>query len=139
MEKALGEPVHKRLLVIGEPIGIGGVDGWEIHIAHFVSLAVGGHSAVGVVDFVQKQVILHTEFGVRAQKLTLELELDNRNRLVDFRPVEHVVLRQVDAFGVFRDKAGARVVRVGFERKDGQRAHIYAVAVLKAGEIAVFR
>ena len=90
------ETVHDLLLLGGERVGVGGVDGGEVAGAHRAVLPVDVADAELRVDVLEEQTVVHLPVGMAEDGLALELEQDHRDGLLGG---VHAVVRRVGAVG----------------------------------------
>ena len=129
------QAVHHLALQRRERIGIGRVNRREMAAAQRIRLALDVHRAGLEVDAVQQAPSLHVVLGMAREQLALELELQNRRRLVHARQL-HLVLVHVLAV-VLRAELGARIVGIAAHGQRSERAQRDAVANLERLQIAV--
>ena len=137
MQERRAERLHKRLLLLCQPERVGGIDSREVFVPELIFFALDQHRALFVIDAVEHYMIVHQKFGVPFYYLCLELELYYRYGLVHLCPEGAVVLRQAYMVRVAQAEAFAWVRTVCLHCKDGQRTHVYAVAVFYTVEICV--
>ena len=105
------------------------VDRREVQILHRVFLPSTHTVPFFDIDLVQQKPLIHPELRVTHDHLSLQLELDHRNRLVHFL-IQHGVTHIVLILPVIQLKAGAGILVVSAHGKSGERHQIDAVSVL---------
>ena len=127
----------QHLLLSGrEGVGVGRVDGREIRVPQGVLRSADGHDAAREIHLVQQHAVVHAVLGVELRGLALDLELDDGHGLVHLGDDLVVVGVGLVAGAGLGHEAGAGVVCVGLEGKEGQGPHVDAVAALH--EVVVF-
>jgi len=103
--------VHDLALALGQLVGVLRVEGGEVAGAHRVLDAVDRDHAAGGVHVLEEQPVVHLPVGVAEDHLALELEEDDRDRLLD--------------------RVHAVVLAVGLLGEHGELAQAHAVGVLE--------
>ena len=130
--------VHQVRLRLGERVRIGRQDGRKMRVGKRVRLAVCERDrAVLVIDAVQHRAVIHAVFRIARDDLPLQLEQDDRHRLVHLGDQLRIVVRRVA--DVARQKARAGIVGVRLHGKREQRRKRDAVAVLERVDVAVLQ
>ena len=129
--------VHEVLLLLGQHIRIGGQHGREPLVGKLVLDAVDDHRSALIVHAVQHAAMLHVIVGVLFDDLPLQLEQDDRHRLVHLG--DHLGIVVVRVADLAREELRAGIVAVCFERELQKRRERNAVAVLDRVDVAVFQ
>ena len=79
-----GELKALHQLLLGKGEGIGGLrgDGGEVAVVHGVLHPLDGHRPAAKVDFIQEKAVFHLVLRVGQDGLSLQLQLDDGDRLV---------------------------------------------------------
>ena len=135
LRKLQRQPVHHLALKRRQRIRIRRVDRREAAGAQRVSPALDLDRLSVKVDAMQEPALIHAVFRVTAVELTLQLEHQNRRRLVHAGELHLVILKRLAV--VARMELLAGIVAVAGHSQRGERAQGYAVAYLQRFQIAV--
>ena len=135
--EGVGDAFYDLALLDTEPVGVGGVDGGEMALAHTVVLATDGAYALRVVDLVEQQAVVHLVLGVAAYDVGLELELQHAHRLVHLGDEAACLVTAGDILLELGAKLLTGVVLIDLHGKDSQMQEVDAIAVLEHREVAI--
>ena len=96
---------NKLIFARSQLIRIPGIDRRKVGVLQGIILAVDLDGSLLVVDFLQQSPPLHLVFGMALDHLSLDLELDHRNRLVHLGHQQYIALRNTQIlhhFGLVR-------------------------------------
>ena len=132
------QALHHFLFLLGQRIRILRVNGREIHIQHRVFLSIQGNGSFLIIDPVEQRPVLHMKSLLPLDNLSLHLELDHGDCLMD--PQVHLHLRLADGIVLpFQGKAGTGIRLIDTHGKRRQRQEIDAVPVLQNIQIPIAR
>ena len=137
-EERVAQTSHELLLLGGELVGVGGVDGGEVGVAQGIFLAFEGDDALGEVDVVQQLTVGHLPLWMLVEHGALEFELDDGDGFVHAsKQLEHLVgvggVVGVDERHEVFDVVV--LVRLHGERHEGHE--VDAVALLECGHVGI--
>ena len=105
-------------------------------IQHRIFLSVRKrHSSLHRIDPVKQTTVFHMEFPVSSDKLSLQLELNDRNRFVHL--LAEFFFQCIIIRSTFHLKSTARIIFVNFHGKGCKRQHIDSITILKNVKIAI--
>ena len=96
---------NKLIFARSQLIRIPGIVRRKVGVLQGIILAVDLDGSLLVVDFLQQSPPLHLVFGMALDHLSLDLELDHRNRLVHLSHQQYIALRNariLHHFGLVR-------------------------------------
>ena len=82
-EEGLTDPFHYLLLIRSKCIGILGINGRKIGIVHRIFLTICHNRLLLIINFIEQQPVIHQEFRMLHNDLSLQLELHNGNCLMN--------------------------------------------------------
>ena len=132
------QAVDELFFLIGEAVGVGGVNGGEVEVRHGIILAVDIHRALFKVDAVEEVAVVHVPFRMAGDDVVLQLHLNHEDGFVHLRDDALILLRDVVLLSLhlgLEDLAG--VVAVSLHGEHGQGHQVDAVAVFQGLHVGV--
>ena len=131
------QTLHELVLLGGELVGIGRVNGGEMTRFHLVLLTIDDIDATLVVDMFEYAAVFHLPFRTTVEDECLLLELDDRDGLMHLSRQTLVLVLHRVVFQELRLELLAGVVAIDLHGEGGQRHKVDAVGFLDGGEVGI--